>query len=161
MNAEQARAIAQDLIEQLRPHCERIEIAGSLRRRKPEVHDLDLVLEPLPYQLPLLVHRLNVVYGRPLDKIGPKYCHFANYQGIPVDLYLAEPHTWATLLLIRTGSKNHNILLCRRARERRLILHANGEGFGDLAQRTTIPITSEAEIFERLGLPYREPEERD
>ena len=41
-----ALMLAQGLIETLRPHCERIEIAGSLRRGKPDVGDIELVCIP-------------------------------------------------------------------------------------------------------------------
>jgi len=43
---EVARTVAQKIVEELRPACDRIEIAGSLRRGNPAVHDIDLVLLP-------------------------------------------------------------------------------------------------------------------
>src|SRR3989344_1789872 len=45
----EAYAIATAIVEQLRPHCIRIEIAGSLRRKKSEVKDIDIVAIPKPY----------------------------------------------------------------------------------------------------------------
>ena len=43
---EEAKRIAGDLVAMLSPHCERIAVAGSIRRQRPVVHDLDLVLIP-------------------------------------------------------------------------------------------------------------------
>ena len=45
-----------------------------------------------------------------------------------LDIYVATPETWATLLLIRTGSRAHNIKLCARARAMGMRLHADGSG---------------------------------
>src|SRR6266446_3745254 len=85
---EAARAKALEIAEALRPHCERIEIAGSIRRGKPWV----------------------------ADKL------------MPVDIYMATEESWATLLLIRTGSAEHNIWMCARARACGGKLHADGSG---------------------------------
>jgi len=78
---------------------------------------------------------------------------------VPIDIYLATEQTWWTLLLIRTGSRNHNIKLARRAIELQMHLKADGSGLlghdGSLIQ-----IYSEEAIFHHLGLQYRPPEER-
>lgn len=57
MKHKLALAIAQRLIEAMRPHCERIELAGSLRREKSGVRDLEIVAIP---------HRVEVVSGATL-----------------------------------------------------------------------------------------------
>lgn len=82
--------------------------------------------------------------------------------GIAVDLYIATPETWATLLLIRTGSKEHNIYLCSRARQKGMVLHADGRGlyWVDTDNRVSEG-NSEEGIFKALGLPYKKPEERN
>ena len=161
MNASDAQDIADRIVTALAPACERIEIAGSLRRRRPDVHDIDLVLIPRD-RLDLLI-RLMDLYGRKPEKIGEKYVMLKSFDGIQVDLYLATPETWATLLLIRTGSKQHNIHLAQRANERGWRLKANGEGIdGPVdAQGAPIMMQTEADIFQTLGLPYREPWERE
>ena len=48
MRLETAQPIAKRVKEELTPHCERIEIAGSIRRGKPIVHDIDIVLIEKP-----------------------------------------------------------------------------------------------------------------
>jgi len=85
--------------------------------------------------------------------------------GILIDVYIAAPTTWATLLLIRTGSKAHNIRLCSRARDRGMKLHADGSGLFRLAdcEDTEVRVAGDTEesIFAALGLPYYRPEERE
>jgi DNA polymerase (family 10) len=160
MLADQAQAIADIVIAALRPHCARIEVAGSLRRRRPEVGDLDLVvLHPDGFRF---LEAIMTLYGRRPEKMGRKYICLTNFRGIQVDLYLADDLTWATLLLIRTGSKQHNIKLCQRALQEGYRLHANGAGL----ERVRFPgqilaVETERQVFEALGLPYKEPWERE
>jgi len=53
MNLTEAQRIAQIVKSELSPHCERIEIAGSIRRGKPEVKDIEIVAIPKPYDVGL------------------------------------------------------------------------------------------------------------
>jgi len=46
MDLATARQIAQTVQDRLTPFCERIEVVGSIRRGKPEVHDIDIVCIP-------------------------------------------------------------------------------------------------------------------
>ena len=50
MNLQQAQQIAERIKSELAPHCDRIEIAGSIRRKKPEVKDIEIVCIPKPYE---------------------------------------------------------------------------------------------------------------
>ena len=161
MKASDALDIAERIVTALAPACERIEIAGSLRRRRPDVHDIDLVLIPRD-RVDLLIRLMNL-YGRKPEKIGEKYVMLKSFDGIQVDLYLATPETWATLLLIRTGSKEHNIKLAQLAQRLGYRLKANGEGIDGPVKGQGAPciMRSEADIFQTLGLPYREPWERE
>ncbi len=164
-----AQTIASELVSRLGPHCEQLVIAGSLRRKRPGVNDIDLVL--IPKKLPDFVSAVMDLYGRRPEKCGEKIIMLEHYESqwhpalkpIQVDLYLATPKTWATLLLIRTGSKDHNIKLARRAKECGFQLKANGDGLINNSGTPDVRLRcdSEAEIFACLGLPYREPWERE
>ncbi len=78
---------------------------------------------------------------------------------ITLDVYYATPETWATLLLIRTGSKENNIRLATLANKRGWRLAASGDGlFNEKGER--IAGDSEESIYETLGLRYQEPWER-
>lgn len=171
------REIADDLINDVTPFCNRIEIVGSLRRLKPCVNDIDIIAiakllemddETLfgeHVQENLLERKLSqmCLLGQlQLEANGTKIKRFLKMvdgDTVPIDIYLATEQTWWTLLLIRTGSRNHNIKLARRAIELQMHLKADGSGLlghdGSLIQ-----IYSEEAIFHHLGLQYRPPEER-
>ena len=81
-------------------------------------------------------------------------------RGFKFDLYLATDETWATLLLIRTGSKEHNIRLCKIAQAKGGKLHADGSGVrddvGDLFR-----CVNELDVFRALGMDYVDPCNRE
>jgi DNA polymerase (family X) len=168
--AQIAAVVARRIINELSPACDRIEIAGSLRRRKNVVHDIDIVLLPRDASEPFvlgkpttvdgLLHRLvdngSLTPGRGKEKMK---CFVATKTGIPVDIYFATHQTWATLLLIRTGSKEHNIRLAQRARQLGMKLRASGDGV-EAANGEILGIQTEEEIFSLLQFPYLRPEQR-
>ncbi len=109
---EYAKALgfAMDLMVPLGRFFERLEIAGSLRRRKMEVGDIELVgiLKPVKnlfgeveYPEAHLVEWLRRErFG--FRKSGPKYKQLVK-DGFAVDLFLVRPETWGVLFMIRTG----------------------------------------------------------
>ncbi len=156
---ETGEKIAGVVVKRLSPYCHRIEVAGSIRRRRPRVRDIDMVAIPKDYynfyqELKRLGNMnmsgqkiLRVTVASPA---GP----------IPLDVYVATAENWATLLLIRTGSTENNIRLCTRAQNMGWQLHANGDGlFNERGER--IAGDSEESIYQALGLPYKEPWERN
>jgi len=154
MKLQEALEIANEVYCRIKPHCEKIEVAGSIRRLKPEVKDIDIVLIPdNSGKLSQEIDRLGppIVDGEKLKRV--------EYEGTQVDLYYATPETWATLLLIRTGSVQNNIRLCLRARSLGMKLKANGDGIVDVDGQL-IPIESEEQVYNILRLPYQEPWER-
>ena len=157
MKLEVAQKIAADVIERLSPYCSRIQAAGSIRRRKEIVHDIDLVLIPSDaWNLEGEVLALARPFQPKMS--GEKLKRF-DYNGAQVDLYFASEETWATLLLIRTGSKENNIRLCSRAKDMGWHLAASGDGlFNEKGER--IAGDSEISIYNALGLPFQRPEER-
>jgi DNA polymerase/3'-5' exonuclease PolX len=164
MELEKAKAIAVSIENQLRPFCSNIAIAGSIRRNKSWVNDIDIVAIPsnqgrFLYTLQQL-GRIKVGGGK-IIRVDMK----AKY-GIDLDMYVATPETWATLLLIRTGSAGHNRKLCTLAKSKNMILHADGSGLFELEAQgcegveVRIAGDTETSIFEKLGLPYLAPEDR-
>ena len=154
MQLERAQKIASEVVERLSPCCTRIEIAGSIRRRKPVVNDIDIVLiaSDRPCIDAILMQLGSVrMSGAKIARV--------QLEDISVDIYFATPETWATLLLIRTGSKENNIRLCTMARKRRWHLAASGDGlFNEHGVR--IAGDSEWSIYNLLNLPWQEPWER-
>jgi len=155
MKLEEAQKLAQEIVEHIHPLCDRVEVAGSIRRKKSEVRDIDLVLIPKP----LLWHRIIVTLQRTMDaevlKRGESIAQLT-IKGVNVDLYSAAPETWGTVLLIRTGSMAHNIKLSQIALRKGMRLTHKG-----LTKEGKVIASTEKEIFEALDLPYKNPEERE
>ena len=154
MQLERAKAIASEVIKRLSPYCQKIEVAGSVRRKKPTVNDIDFVL--IPSDLWNLQHE---IMGMGQVRMSGMKIMRVMVDSVQVDLYIASPETWATLLLIRTGSAENNIRLATLAKKRGWHLAASGDGlFNEKGER--IAGDSEKSIYEALGLPYQRPEER-
>lgn len=163
MKLLEATEIAVELVGKLIPYCGKVEIAGSIRRGKGQVHDVDIVAIPNEDKI-LAGGFFNVQHlvasiagGQPHGGDAYLAC---SYHQAPVDIYLAATSSWGTLLLIRTGSKEHNIKLCILARQKGWKLHASGEGLFDAYNRRIAGDTEEG-IFEALGLPFIPPGQRE
>lgn len=159
MDLERALPVAEKVKDQLAPLCQRIEIAGSIRRRRPFVHDIDMVVIPANQgQFVTALRQLGTF------KVGGQKLIRVNYHPLELDIYIATPETWATLLLIRTGSAGHNIRLCKLAKSKNMQLHADGSGLFQLnypGPEVRIAGDTEESIFAALGLKYLRPEERE
>lgn len=151
---ERAQRVAAMVKKRLSPHCVKIEEVGSVRRKKPWVNDIDFVLIPKDlWTLHSEIMRLGSV------KMSGMKIMRVMVGNIQVDLYFASPETWATLLLIRTGSAENNIRLATLAKKRGWRLAASGDGlFNELGER--IAGDTERSIYSALGMPYQRPEER-
>ena len=154
MELERAKVIASAVVKALEPYCERIEIAGSIRRQKATVKDIDMVLIPKDrWQLDLVLGRMGnyKMSGMKIARI--------EMDSIPLDIYFATPATFATLLLIRTGSIENNIRLASLVKRKGWRLHASGEGLSDEHGQRIAGDTEES-IFRALGIAYLPPEKR-
>jgi DNA polymerase (family 10) len=158
---EQARAVARRVTDTIAPHCSRVEIAGSIRRGRPVVHDVDLVVIPIDHSKTRLAADFLALHRgeRTWSVNGGKVWKFV-IEGVPIDVYFATAETWALKLLVRTGSAKHNQLLAVRAQKLRMKFRADGAGI-ERRDGSLIPIHQEADVFEALQLPYREPAARE
>ena len=149
---EQAEKLAEQFIHEIADYCEKIQIVGSIRRRKTECRDIDLVLLAKPEQLwnfTLKLKRISKI------NVDGKQVKRVIYKGEQFDLYFATPETWGALILIRTGSAGHNIKLSKRALTMGMKLTHHG-----LTKNGEIIASTEKGIFEALGLSYVEPQQR-
>ncbi len=167
MELKQAQEIAEKVKAELMPCCERLEIAGSIRRKKEFVHDIDIVL--IPSNQGMLLYTL-LQMGKIKSGAGKLFRVEPSKYGVMLDIYVATPETWATLLLIRTGSARHNIKLCSLAKSKGMRLKADGSGLIRWAPNQTeydnaaderVAGDTEESIFQALGLAYVPPEKRE
>jgi DNA polymerase (family 10) len=153
--------------EVIEPYCERIEIAGSVRRGRQECHDLDIVLIPKEgcidkiKSLCLSHHPMFAGAGIPDPKWGEKLASFSWDGFVQTDLYFCDKHTFPVIYLIRTGSKEHNIKLTTLAKNKGMFLAAEGTLYADRLKAAAIHVKDEMDVFYNLGLPYIEPGERE
>ena len=176
-----ARKVADKLAAELTSRCERIEVAGSLRRGKADVGDIEILYVPrlgqvrVPGELfprqgsltdelleqwlakHMLTKRPNVNGTTAWGTLNKLAIHTAS--GIPIDLFATTAVRWFVSLVVRTGSKEMNTTLANSALRRGMQLHAYGVLENTKTGEQIIP-QSEREVFERLGVPYREPAER-
>lgn len=181
---ERARRLAEQIVAEFRPYCERVQIVGSVRRNRPMVGDVELLYiprwerQPKPGRLPgfddefvtvnhadrallawieqgRIAKRLNE-RGHATWGIFNKYA-IARKSGIAVDFFQARRGNWWTSLVCRTGGKQNNIRIARAA-ERRGWEWKPFAGFR--TPEGIIEPKSEAEVFELAGLEYLEPEAR-
>lgn len=179
--AVEAATVAVALKGALAPFCERIEIAGSLRRGKRMVSDIELLYvgrrqniandffnestcDAAAACLDSLLNRSVIAkrpnsLGRftwgPQNKLG---IHVES--GIPVDFFSTSEANWWVSLVIRTGSKETNLKLTTGAQARGRTLHAYGAGVEINATGEVMACRSEEDVFEWCGVPYLKPEDR-
>jgi len=151
------KTIAESVESQLSPYCKKVEVAGSIRRRRPFPKDIDIVL--IPSDRARLDYVLMSLSKEGKMKMSGKKIARVDLGEIELDVYFATEETWSTLLLIRTGSKENNIRLATAAKRKGLRLAASGDGLFKGDER--IAGDSERSIFEALGLRFLDPWERD
>ncbi len=170
--AATAHAVARTIITELEDAAIAITIAGSLRRQKPLVGDIEILAVPkfdhgIVNLLELAIQRLigegtlacrpnkrgSTVYG-PQNKL---LVHVNS--GIPVDIFTTDAERWPVALVVRTGGAETNKRIARAAIQRQWHFEAYGKGF--ITPDGYLRCYSEQEVFEAVGLRYREPWERD
>lgn len=182
-DAEDAVPVALALVEILKPFCERIEIAGSLRRCKETVGDIELLF------IPRFENRqMDMFSSEPVDLAGEKLNELlaqgviAKRQaesgsftwgklnklavhvesGIPVDFF-CEPDAadWPRSITIRTGLKEFNVRLMESAPRHGHKAHAYGEALHKIPGGERVIARTEQEFIELCGLEYTEPNSRE
>ncbi|HVN42906.1 MAG TPA: DNA polymerase/3'-5' exonuclease PolX [Steroidobacteraceae bacterium] len=131
-------------------------LAGSARRRRETVGDLDLLVSATraTSAMERFVHHEDVAE---VLAHGPTRATVRLRSGLNADLRVIPPESWGAALHYFTGSKTHNIAVRRLAIARGLKLNEYGlfRGGSRAGGRT------EEEVFAAVGLPYIEPELRE
>jgi len=156
-----AQAAADELIEYLGhvPGVEKVIPAGSVRRGKETVGDLDLLVTGpgAPEALEKFVQHPKVgeVLGKGLNKASVKF----GLDGLQVDLRALPTENYGAALQYFTGSKEHSVSLRMRAQKMGLTL--NEYGLSRVADGAVVAAASEEEIYSALGLDWIPPELRE
>src|SRR5665647_22471 len=142
-------------------HCELLEVAGSIRRQKPKVHDIDFVVvaksdaewQKINDKLKQLKAKPNCSGNSVIKAFVP--CENGFFQ---VDFYRAKPSTFGIHLLVRTGSAENNMWLAGYAISKGMRIKYS-EGL--IKDNKAIAEETEKGVFEALDLSYPLPSQRE
>ena len=145
--------IATQLCKYLEEHAERVAYAGSLRRMKEVVHDVDILAASTDLDKTMKAFLSMPLIESVLAQGGTK-ASVRVQDDLQVDLRVVDPKSWGAAMHYFTGSKAHNIRMRERAIKQGLKL--NEYGLFDAADKC-VAGADEKDIFETLGLPYIPP----
>lgn len=161
-HARLARARVRPTVEKLLDYLSRVpgvrqvEVAGSYRRRRDTVGDIDILVAAAPgYDVPFAftAHEdVDEVLAQGTTKASVRL-----QNGLQVDLRVVRPESFGAALLYFTGSKAHNIALRLMAREHGLKINE----YGVYRDGQRIAGDSEASVYAMLHLPVIPPELRE
>ncbi|MDP8256372.1 MAG: DNA polymerase/3'-5' exonuclease PolX [Candidatus Alcyoniella australis] len=153
-----ARTAADAMLQTLNSSglAQRIEVAGSLRRRLETVKDLDLLAASND---PEAMMRAFIEQPEATQIIGhgETMSSLVLQSGIAADLRVVSSEQWPAALIHFTGSKEHNTQLRSRAKGLGFKLNEYGLFRGETPQ----PLADEADLYAKLGLHYIPPEARE
>ena len=152
------------------PSLDRLEVAGSYRRRRETVGDIDLLaITNEPRQV--MQRFVSYPMVARVEMSGDTRGRIALQSGLEVDLRVLPAASYGAALVYFTGSKEHNIRLRRRAIERGLrlseygVFRANetedGTAEADPLAGVQVAGAAEEEVYEAVDLPWIEPELRE
>jgi DNA polymerase/3'-5' exonuclease PolX len=186
MDLTTAQRAAEEIMTELAPACARIEVAGSIRRRKDEVGDVELVVIP---------RRERPAFGQAPGDTVPLYALTDQLRGegrmiprldkrgraawgdkfrralwtpndgrlpgaVPLDLFITTPDQWGVIYLLRTGDADFSHTLVTKrphgALPRELQIDQGRVWRGDVA----LPTPEEPDVFDAIGVPWITPAAR-
>jgi len=159
----EARAAANEMVAYLRAAtgAERISIAGSLRRYRETIGDVDIVVAS-ESAAPIME---AFVRGPTVERIlaqGETKSSVVVSRGLQIDLRVVPPASYGAALLYFTGSKEHNVRLRGLALRRKLLLNEYGlYRVGAEARGQEIAAETEEDVYGALGLDWIPPELRE
>src|SRR5256885_6366005 len=159
----EARAIATTMVDFLRSetHVTQLAIAGSLRRYKETIGDVDIVVageDAAPiFEVFARAPGIERVLAR-----GDTKCSVIVDRGLQIDLRVVPPRSFGAALLYFTGSKQHNVRLRGLALRRKMLLNEYGlYRVGAEERGQEIASATEEEVYAALEMDWIPPELRE
>ncbi|MGH2688316.1 MAG: helix-hairpin-helix domain-containing protein, partial [Actinomycetota bacterium] len=155
-----ALVIAEGLLAQLGDHpaVERISYAGSLRRMRETIGDLDLLVAT--GDAAAVMDAFSALPG--VDRViarGPTKCSVVTQEGIQVDLRAVAPDEWGAALQYFTGSKDHNVKV--REHAVRMGFKLSEYGLFRVDDDTRVAAETEEDVYAALGMQTPPPTMRE
>jgi len=179
VNLQTANEVAREVIGALWPACERVEVAGSVRRRKLAPKDIEIVFIPKMVERPtdmfntthepatdLVVDRLVeqkvLAWDEDVKRNGPRYKRLIHVaEKVVVELFAAQADNWGLILALRTGPGDFNKMIVSHPWQGGAMPMDMMMQDGYLWRRgEKLASRSEEKFFEQMGLPYWSPEAR-
>ena len=157
---KEAQKLAQRILTQMKKvkEVQKIEAAGSLRRKRPTIGDIDILVSSTNQEK--IVEAFVKLRG--IQKVlakGPTKATIVLQEGVQVDLRVVAPKSWGAALLYFTGNKTYNIEFRRIAIRNGWKL--NEYGLFDNKTGKMIAGKTEREVCKKLEVPYLKPEQRE
>ncbi len=137
------------------PGCQRCAYAGSLRRWRETIGDVD-ILAAADDSAPLMA---AFSAGQQVIASGPTKTSIRTADGLQVDLRVVQLDAWGAALQYFTGSQAHNVAVRQIAVRKKLKL--SEYGLFDVGTGELIVSRTEEEVYERLGLAWIPPAMRE
>ena len=190
MKLAMARRIGMEVVEALSPACERIVVAGSIRREKAQPGDVEIVYLPrlVEIQKDLFTREwvpateqavVELVLGhfwrfdQDTQRNGPLYKRMIKEvatagviggwprEQVVIELYRALPDNWGLQLALRTGPADFNHLLVTQRQDGGAMPRGMRMAGASLWRgEERLASRTEEEFFEQIGVPCWRPEER-
>ena len=162
IDPKEARKVALDFAAKTKDLYQRYELAGSLRRKAPVVHDIDFAVIPRGKDYGAwkeeVKARVAEIGGRVIT-FGEVISNFL-YSDMQVNLFICPGRdSWGVTLMWATGPKGHTIGMTIKARDRGLLINSQGLWTRKEPPKL-IPARTEEDVGRLLGWKYKPPEER-
>jgi DNA polymerase/3'-5' exonuclease PolX len=182
ISLKEAIIVGKEAMSLLEDVCESCEFAGSIRREKPFVGDIELLIVPKVEERPdglfgdlkpvnLQFERIQKLIDEGVFEhrrssidtqcCGPRFQRLL-YKGIPIDLFcVLPPAQYGVLMVIRTGSKRFSQSLMTPKHKGGKMPFGMRVDQGVLWDRgKALETPTEKDFFDQLGVPWREPCDR-
>ncbi|MGW6905387.1 DNA polymerase/3'-5' exonuclease PolX [Streptomyces sp. NPDC054940] len=155
-----AMSLAEDIVAEMAQvsGCERCSYAGSLRRVRETIGDIDILVAAKKPQ-PIMRAFTKLPYVSEVIAHGEKKTSIRTTKGLQVDLRVVPPDSWGAAMQYFTGSKAHNIRTREMAVHKKLKL--SEYGLFDTETGKKIVSKTEEDVYARLGLPWIPPTLRE
>lgn len=165
---DEALDVADPLMEFLKKQggVKRIEVAGSLRRHMETIGDVDILVAAEESDAPAIFDAF-ISHDLVTDILGKgdTKSSVRTSNGRQADLRIVKPDQFASALMYFTGSKEHNVAMRSRARERGMALNEYGlfklDAEGNTDFDSPVKTGTEEEIYQKLEVEYIPPFHRE
>jgi len=158
-----ALVVADQIVQELKDSglCDRIEIAGSLRRRRESIGDVDILVSGDDVEKIMDVFCTFSLVDRILAR-GPTRASVHLSSGMNSDLRVIDAKVFGAALHYFTGNKEHNIRIRKMGIERGLTISEYGVHEGTAEKKGKLKTSrTEEDIYKAVGLPFIPPELRE